>query len=134
MTRNNGNQYAAAITYFSFLALFPLLLLGVAITGFVLHSHPALEQDFFANVTSKVPGEFGRTLKSSLHTAIEQRTGVGIVGLVGVLLTGLGWIANLRQAIDGVWGRAPAKRSFIGGRVANLLVLGGLGLGVVVSL
>jgi membrane protein len=134
LQRNNGNQYAAAITYFSFLALFPLLLLAVAITGFVLHSHPALEQDFFANVTSKVPGEFGRTLKSSLRTAIEQRTGVGIVGLVGVLLTGLGWIANLRQAIDGVWGRAPAKRSFIGGRVANLLVLAGLGLGVVVSL
>src|ERR1700709_1687165 len=59
LQRNNGIQYAAAITYFSFLALFPLLLLAVAITGFVLHSHPALEQDFFANVTSKVPGEFG---------------------------------------------------------------------------
>jgi membrane protein len=134
LQRNNGNQYAAAITYFSFLALFPLLLLAVAVIGFVLHSHPALEQEFFANVTANVPGEFGRTLESSLRTAIQQRTGVGIVGLIGVLLIGLGWIGNLRQAIDAVWGRAPAKRGFIGGRVANLLVLAGLGLGVVVSL
>ena len=41
MQQNNGGQYAAAITYFSFLALFPLLLLAVAVTGFVLHAHPA---------------------------------------------------------------------------------------------
>ena len=34
----NGTQYSAAITYFSFLALFPLLLLAAAITGFVLSS------------------------------------------------------------------------------------------------
>lgn len=132
--RNNGNQYAAAITYFSFLALFPLLLLAVSVTGFILHSHPGAEQDLFAHITDKVPGEFGSTLKESLHTAIDKRAGVGIVGLVGVLLTGLGWIGNLRGAIDGVWGRSPAKRGFVAGRVGNLLVLAGLGLGIVVSL
>ena len=132
--RNNGNQYAAAITYFSFLALFPLLLLAVAVTGFVLHAHPAAEQDLFAHITAKVPGSFGQTLKTALKTAIEQRTGVGLVGLFGVLLTGLGWIGNLRGAIDGVWGRAPAKQNFVMAKVSNLLVLAGLGVGILVSL
>lgn len=132
--RNNGSQYAAAITYFSFLALFPLLLLAVSVTGFILHTHPAAEADLFAHITDKVPGEFGTTLKNSLQTAIDQRTGVGIVGLVGVLLTGLGWIGNLRSAIDGVWGRPPAKRGFVKTKISNLLVLAGLGLGIVVSL
>lgn len=134
MQRNNGSQYAAAITYFSFLALFPLLLLAVSITGFVLHSHPALEQDFFRQVEAKVPGSFGSTLRDALHTAIDKRAGVGIVGFVGVLLSGLGWIANLRGAIDGVWGRPERNRGFIGSRVANLLVLAGLGVGIVLSL
>ncbi|MGI8677548.1 MAG: YhjD/YihY/BrkB family envelope integrity protein [Jatrophihabitans sp.] len=134
LTRNHGNQYAGAITYFSFLALFPLLLLAVSVTGFVLHSHPGTEQDLFAHITQKVPGQFGTTLKSSLHTAIDKRTGVGVVGLAGVLLTGLGWIANLREAIDGVWGIPPKARGFIGSRVNNLLVLAGLGLGIAVSL
>jgi membrane protein len=134
LQRNNGNQYAAAISYFSFLALFPMLLLAVAITGFVLHSHPAAETSLFNHITQKVPGSFGTTLKSSLQTAINQRTGVGIVGLLGLLLTGLGWVANLRGAIDAVWGRPQVKANFLTSRLANLFVLAGLGLGILVSL
>jgi len=88
---NNGSQYAAAITYFSFLALFPLLLLAVAVTGFVLHSHPAAQQSLLDHITANVPGDLGKTLKGSVRTAIKSRTGVGIVGLVGVLLTAFAW-------------------------------------------
>jgi membrane protein len=132
--RNNGNQYAAAITYFSFLALFPLILLAVSIAGFVLHSHPAAEQDLFQNVTKNVPGDLGNTLRTSLRTAIDARAGVGVVGLLGVLLTGLGWIGNLRLAIDAVWGLQPPKRNFVVAKVMNLLVLAGLGIGLLVSL
>lgn len=133
--RNNGNQYAAAITYFSFLALFPLILLAVSIAGFVLHSHPAAEQDLFQNITKNVPGDLGKTLRTSLQTAINARAGVGVIGLLGVLLTGLGWIGNLRLAIDAVWGlQPPPKRNFIVAKVMNLLVLAGLGAGLLVSL
>ncbi|MDT4997471.1 MAG: rane protein [Pseudonocardiales bacterium] len=133
--RNNGNQYAAAITYFSFLALFPLILLAVSVAGFVLHSHPAAEHDLFQNITKNVPGDLGKTLNTSLRTAIDARAGVGIIGLVGVLLTGLGWIGNLRLAIDAVWGLdPPPKRNFVVAKVMNLLVLAGLGVGLLVSL
>ncbi|WP_375488466.1 YhjD/YihY/BrkB family envelope integrity protein [uncultured Jatrophihabitans sp.] len=134
LTRNHGNQYAGAITYFSFLALFPLLLLAVSVVGFILHAHPAAQQDLFKHITDQVPGQFGTTLKTALQTAIDKRAGVGIVGLVGVLLTGLGWISNLREAIDAVWGRQPPKRNFVMSRVSNLIVLGALGLGLLVSL
>jgi membrane protein len=134
MGRNNANQYAAAITYFSFLALFPLLLLAVSITGFVLHAHPAAQQDLFDHVTENVPGDLGTTLKTSLQTAINKRAGLGVVGLAGVLLAGLGWIGNLRNAIDGVWGRIPAKRKFVVAKIADLLVLAGLGVALLLSL
>jgi membrane protein len=134
LTRNHGNQYAGAITYFSFLALFPLLLLAVSVTGFVLHAHPAAQQDLFAHIADKVPGSFGTTLKTGLQKAIDARAGVGIVGLVGVLLSGLGWIANLREAIDAVWGRTVPKQNFVKSKISNLVVLGGLGLGILVSL
>src|SRR5438477_10575834 len=82
LTRNNGSQYAAAITYFSFLALFPLLLLAVSITGFVLHSNPSAQQDFFAHITDNIPGALGKTIQTSLQAAIKARTGLGIVGLL----------------------------------------------------
>lgn len=134
LSQHNGNQYAAAITYFSFLALFPLLLLAVGVTGFVLHAHPAAQQTLFDHITTSVPGSFGKTLHSSIQTAIKARAGVGIIGLLGVLLTGLGWIGNLRVAIDGVWGRPPAKRNFARARLSSLTILAGLGLGILVSL
>lgn len=133
MQAKNGNQYAAAITFFSFLALFPLVLLAVSVTGFVLYAHPHLQQQFFDQVTKNVPGPLGSTLKDALQSAIKNRSGVGIVGLVGVLFTGLGWIGNLRTAIDAMWGRPPAKVNFFKAKLGNLLVLAGLGLGVVVS-
>ena len=134
MGRNNANQYAAAITYFSFLALFPLLLLAVSVAGFILHAHPAAQEQLFNHIADNVPGEFGKTLKAALHTAIDKRAGIGVVGLAGVLLAGLGWIANLRAAINGVWGRAPAKRNVVVAKLADLSVLVGLGIAALLSM
>ena len=37
-----GNQFGAAITYFSFLSMIPILMLSFAAAGFVLVSHPTL--------------------------------------------------------------------------------------------
>jgi membrane protein len=130
----NGNLYAAAITYFSFLALFPLLLLAVSILGFVLHGHPDTLQSLFDKITANAPGRVGTTLKDSIKTAIDARASVGIVGIVGVALTGLGWIGNLRSSIDAIWKIAPRKQNPIKQRVYNLGVLAALGAALLVSL
>jgi membrane protein len=131
---HHGDLFAAAVTFFSFLSLFPLVLLGVSAAGFVLRAHPSLETDLFTSIENNVPGSFGTTLKDSIDAAIKARAGVGVVGLVGVLFTGLGWVSNLRSATEGVWGQEPAKRSMVGGKVADLLLLAGLGLGAVLSI
>jgi len=130
---NNASQFAGAITYFSFLALFPLLLLAASILGFVLKSNPHLLHKLIDQISTNIPGTLGSQLASSVQTLINSRTGVGIVGLVGLVVTGLGWIGNLRAAIDAVWGRKPAKVNFLKSRVANLLVLAGLGVGILIS-
>lgn len=129
----HSDHLAAAITYFSFLALFPLVLLGVSVLGFVLAAHADLEQRLFNSIYKNAPGAFGDTLHHIVQSAINSRRGVGVIGLVGVLFAGLGWIANLRTAIDSVWGLPPAKRNFVMAKGADLLVLVGLGLGIVLS-
>jgi membrane protein len=130
----NGNLYAAAITYFSFLALFPLLLLSVSILGFVLHAHPDTLQTLFSKISQNAPGQVGKTLTDSIKAAIAARTSVGVIGLAGVLLTGLGWIGNLRAALDAIWKRIPPKQNPIMQRVVNLGLLAALGAGVLISL
>lgn len=130
----NGNLYAAAITYFSLLALFPMLLLAVSIAGFVLHANPQTLQELFDKLARHAPGQVGDTLHNSIQAAINARASLGVIGLVGVLLTGLGWIGNLRAATDAVWERPPAKENPIRQRLVNLAILVGLGLGALVSL
>jgi membrane protein len=132
--RNHGDHLAAAITYFSFLALFPLILLAVSILGFVLAHDQHLLNELLSHVSSSVPGAFGDTIKTTIATAIKDRTGVGIVGVVGFLLAGLGWIDNLRTAIDTVWDAPARKLSFIAKKISDTVVLVGLGVGVVISL
>jgi membrane protein len=130
---NNGNHFAGALTYFSFLALFPLVLLAASVLGFVLRGNPDLQNDLYNEITSGLPGGFGQIVRDSISAAQRQRTGVGIVGLVGVLFAGLGWVANLRAAINAVWGVEPPKRKFIVAKLADLGVLVGLGIAILVS-
>jgi membrane protein len=130
---NKGNHFAGALTYFSFLALFPLVLLAASVLGFVLRNNPELQNDLYDKVTSGLPGGFGQIVHDSIKAAERQRTGVGIVGLAGVLVAGLGWVGNLRAAVNAVWGVEPPKRRFVIAKLADLIVLVGLGIAILVS-
>jgi len=134
LQRTNGQLYAGAITYFSFLALFPLVLLGVSVVGFALHSDPELQHTLYQHVAERFPGRLGTEVHSLIESAIDNRSRVGLIGLVGVLLTGLGWVANLRAAIDAVWARGVREVGFVRAKLGNLLVLVGLGVGSVISI
>lgn len=107
-----GNQFGAAITYFSFLSMIPILMLSFAAAGFVLVSHPTLLQDIFNKILQNVSDPtLATTLKSTISTAVQQRTTVGIVGLFVALYSGVNWMGNLREAIRAqsrdIWERKP---------------------------
>lgn len=96
-----GNQFAAAITYFSFLSMIPLLMVSFAAAGFVLASHPTLLQDIFDHILQNVSDPtLAATLQNTLHTAVKQRTTVGLLGLLVALYSGVNWMGNLRAAIS----------------------------------
>lgn len=95
-----GNQFGAAITYFSFLSMIPILMVSFAAAGFILASHPTLLQDIFNKILNNVSDPtLAGTLKSTINTAVQQRTAVGIVGLLVALYSGINWMGNLREAI-----------------------------------
>lgn len=95
-----GNQFGAAITYFSFLSMIPILMVSFAAAGFILASHPTLLQDIFDKILMNVSDPtLASTLKSTISTAVQQRTTVGLVGLAIALYSGINWMGNLREAI-----------------------------------
>ncbi|EMH4164544.1 inner membrane protein YhjD [Pluralibacter gergoviae] len=113
-----GNQFGAAITYFSFLSMIPILMVSFAAAGFVLASHPTLLQDIFDKILVNVSDPtLASTLKSTINTAVQQRTTVGIVGLLVALYSGINWMGNLREAIRAqsrdVWERSEQDQEKI---------------------
>ncbi|MDU7743146.1 MAG: inner membrane protein YhjD [Citrobacter sp.] len=70
-----GNQFGAAITYFSFLSMIPILMVSFAAAGFILASHPTLLQDIFGKILLNVSDPtLASTLKNTINTAVQQRT------------------------------------------------------------
>ena len=112
-----GNQFGAAITYFSFLSMIPILMVSFAAAGFVLASHPTLLQDIFNKILTNVSDQTLATTLSTINNTVQQRTTVGIVGLLIALYSGVNWMGNLREAIRAqsrdVWERRPQDQEKI---------------------
>lgn len=87
--QDQAGQMAAAVAYYGFLSLFPLLLLGVSVAGFVLASDPAAQASLASRITEVVPG-LGPLIGRNLDAVVRARTGAGIAGLAGLLWSGTG--------------------------------------------
>lgn len=130
----NADVLAGSITFFGFLALFPSLLLAASVFGFVLSSRPELLDDVIAGILEYIPGSAGDQLIEALNTAVDSRGAVGIVGLLGLIYAGLGWISKLRLAMQTLWQGKPEQGSFLKDNGRDLLTLVGVGVGLALSL
>lgn len=132
-TERYGNHFAASITYFSVLSLFPLLLISFAVLGFVLAGQPDLLASVRGSITDAAPENLRGLLNDLVNAAVEERGRVGLIGLLTAAFTGLGWMRNLRDALTAQWGQKPEDGPFLRGLGLDLLALLGLGLAMVLS-
>jgi membrane protein len=93
-----GGYLAAAIAYFGFLSLFPLLLLGLSVVGFVLAANPGLREEVAEGLTRAIPG-LESLVGRNLEALIESRAGAGVIGLAALLWTGSGVVGAGRNAL-----------------------------------
>jgi uncharacterized BrkB/YihY/UPF0761 family membrane protein len=95
---DEGGRQAALITYYGFLSIFPLLLLGVAILSRVLADRPDLRRRLTDAI---VPPALQPTVEHSLAT-LPTSTIPFVVGLVGLLLSGTGVVFSAYQTLNHV--------------------------------
>lgn len=129
----NGDFYAAGITYFTIFALFPLLMVVFAIAGFVLSRQPELLADLENRVKQTVTGDFGQQIVQLMTSAIDARTSVGIFGLATALWAGLGWMANVRQALTAMWEQQHEPGNFVRTKLGDLVALLSVFLAIVLT-
>jgi membrane protein len=132
---SKGDFFAAGITYFTIFALFPLLMVAFAAGGFVLSRNPELLTGIEGQIKAKVSGDFGAQLIKLMDSAIESRTSVGIVGLATAAWAGLGWMANLREALSQMWGQSRSDPpGFVRAKLSDLAAMVGLFVAIAVTI
>jgi membrane protein len=97
---DQGNYLAAVITYYAFIAIFPLMLIASSVLGFVLQGDPGLERRLLNSALSQFPivgTQLGRP--EGLHGSGSAVVLGTLAALYGVL--GLGQAAQ--NALNTTW-------------------------------
>ncbi len=128
---DQGPYLAAIMTYYSFIAIFPLMLIGSSVLGFVLQDDPELQEQLLDTALSQFPivgDQLGRP------GGITGSTSAIVVGSIAALYGALGVGQSTQNAANVAWGVPRNSRpNPLMMRLRSVVVLGigGLGIGLI---
>jgi membrane protein len=131
-SEDDGGPYSAALTYFAFFSIFPMLLFAVSILGYLAFLNPDLKTRLIEASVDAVPMMRDVLRPEGLENLEENRQELALAGLVLALYSGTGAIAALEHALNKIF-RIDAEPKFLAKRLKALRWLGLLGGLVVVS-
>ncbi len=97
---DQGNYLSAILTYYAFIAIFPLLLLASSILGFVLQGNPQLQMEVLTSTLSNFPiiGEqLGRP------EGLQGSTAGVVVGAIAAIYGAMGLGQAIQNAMNIAW-------------------------------
>ncbi|PCG87527.1 hypothetical protein CIB93_02170 [Streptomyces sp. WZ.A104] len=98
LDRVHWARLAAAITFISFLALFPLIAVGAAIAAALLSDKQlATIKDKLAEQVPGISDQLG------IDGLVANAGTVGLVAGALLLFTGVGWVGSMRECLRAVW-------------------------------
>src|SRR4051812_9539592 len=127
---DGGDRLAASVTYFGFLSFFPLIALAFSVAGFVVDAYPDAQNKLVEEINAFLPGLADKLDVSSIGNA---KVATGIIGIVGLLLSGLGWMDALREAIRTIWHHNVQAGNVVVKKLVDIATLIGLGLTMIAS-
>ena len=95
-------SYAAALTYYSFFAIFPLLLFAAAGIGYATFGNEELATDLIDAGVNGIPMLKDVLSEDSLKALQENKDTIAGIGLVLALYTGTGMIVALEHSLNKV--------------------------------
>lgn len=133
-----GNVLAGGVAYFAFFSLFPALALGFTAFGLVVGGRADLQQQ----IADAINDTFGTIIIGTREgdgiVTIDRLvrddvlTVTGLVGVVVLLFSGLGWIGALRDGLSAVFGRSEEPNVVVA-KASDLGVLVVFGFSVLAS-
>ena len=129
---DDGSPHAAALTYYTFFSIFPLLLFGAAILGYLTQDNETLRRTILDAAVNGLP-LIGDALEPGSLKAIEaNRRTLALTGLGLALYSGSGGVVALEHALNKI-NRVAVEPKFLVKRIRSLMWLAVLGAGVLGS-
>ena len=119
-----GGPLSSSIALATFLSLFPLLLVLLAVIGFVSAGSSSFTSDLISELG--LHGEAAQAVEDAIVVAQDSRQAATIIGLVGLLWAGLAVVGAMQNAFNAAWqvlGRGLLDRAFA---VGWLIVAGSM--------
>ena len=132
----NGTVWAASFSYYAFFALVPMIVLLVTLATDVaarfVGEHDAQKMAFqyiVANIPLGVQGQ--ELVSSTIHGVLDSRGKIGLVALVGLLWSSLGFFQSLVSSVNQAfrqqplnWWKLPLRSLMMLGVLVSALFLG----------
>lgn len=121
------SDWAASLTYYSVLSIFPALLVTVSLVGL---TGAATVRDLISNVNAVVPAESRAVIENALNDMADRQTATWLVvgfGAAGALWSASSYLAVFRRALHamhGVEDRRPVWRTAPRNVITALVLLG----------
>jgi membrane protein len=97
-----ARDFGAAIAYYAFFSVFPLLVGLTAVSGFFLDS-PSVQLAVFDAVEEAFPGS-GAFVEENLSGVVAMRGTLGLLGVLGLLWSGSAGFGAVSRMVNHAWG------------------------------
>ncbi|HEY8803297.1 MAG TPA: YihY/virulence factor BrkB family protein [Candidatus Dormibacteraeota bacterium] len=123
--QSNASNYAAALAFAAFLAMFPMMLGALSIIGLAIRD-PATEARFQTFILQIFPGNAQPELQSAIHGVKQSAGWLGLVSLGGLIWSAGGIFATMEFALTQIFGtkqRDMLRQKLMGFVMMVLLVI-----------
>lgn len=114
-------EAAAAAAFFSFLSIFPLLILVISIGSYFMDSQEVTRQ-VLDSISNFVPQDAIGIIQANLVQVLDYRGGVSIFGIVGLLWSASGVFNTIQVNLSRAWPMDPL-RNYLKGRLISILMV-----------
>ncbi|RMF96679.1 MAG: YihY/virulence factor BrkB family protein [Candidatus Schekmanbacteria bacterium] len=118
--KNEGTTRAAALAFYAFFSLFPLILIFFSVLGFLIDS-PEIKQNaqnFFADLFPTIKPSIIKTINYS----VELKQKLGIIGLVILIWPAVYFFTALEEAVNKAW-KVQSERHFIKKKLLSVVLM-----------
>jgi YihY family inner membrane protein len=130
---DRGQQYAALLSYYGFISMFPLLLLFVAILSVVLDQSPSLRDKIIDSILGRLP-VIGTQISNQVDGGLNVHGSLFVVGTLALLWAGLKVVRHAQDAFNDQWDVPPHEQpTVVVKAIRGALTLVVLGAGIVAA-